>query len=122
MCLSLAGSSPAMSAARQWLLRTRSDSASEGSCNAGATVAVGHRCTGNAEMTTSTGAVYYTKNAGLNWKAQVSGGNKAADTCLSNISGEGIDSCCNCVIARSCRPDQYERGRSFYLSSSAVLA
>jgi photosystem II stability/assembly factor-like uncharacterized protein len=26
---------------------------------------------GKAEMTTSTGAVYYTNNAGLNWKAQV---------------------------------------------------
>ena len=28
---------------------------------------------GKAEMTTSSGAIYYTKNAGMNWSAQVRG-------------------------------------------------
>ncbi|KAG5190151.1 photosynthesis system II assembly factor YCF48-domain-containing protein [Tribonema minus] len=42
---------------------------------------------GKAEMTTSTGAVYYTNNAGLNWKAQVK---ETIDATLNRISSSGV--------------------------------
>lgn len=42
---------------------------------------------GNAEMTTSTGAIYYTSNGGLNWKAQVK---ETIDATLNRISSSGV--------------------------------
>eukprot|EP00952_Eustigmatos_sp_NYUAD-ZCMA_P005556 24205-Eustigmatos_ZCMA.PRE.1 len=42
---------------------------------------------GSAEMTTSTGAVYKTNNAGRNWKAQVK---ETIDATLNRISSSGI--------------------------------
>ncbi|CAM9264095.1 unnamed protein product, partial [Discosporangium mesarthrocarpum] len=42
---------------------------------------------GKAEMTTSSGAVYYTKNAGLNWSAQVK---ETIDATLNRISSSGV--------------------------------
>jgi len=42
---------------------------------------------GNAEMTTSTGAIYYTTNGGLNWKAQVK---ETIDATLNRISSSGV--------------------------------
>ncbi|CAM9873046.1 unnamed protein product [Chrysoparadoxa australica] len=38
-------------------------------------------------MTTSTGAIYYTENAGLNWKAQVK---ETIDATLNRISSSGV--------------------------------
>jgi len=42
---------------------------------------------GKAEMTTSTGAIYYTENAGRNWKAQVK---ETIDATLNRISSSGV--------------------------------
>mmetsp|Transcript_17806 Transcript_17806/g.54459 ORF Transcript_17806/g.54459 Transcript_17806/m.54459 type:complete len:298 (-) Transcript_17806:1425-2318(-) len=42
---------------------------------------------GKAEMTTSTGAIYYTENGGLNWKAQVK---ETIDATLNRISSSGV--------------------------------
>jgi photosystem II stability/assembly factor-like uncharacterized protein len=42
---------------------------------------------GKAEMTTSSGAVYYSENAGLNWKAQVK---ESIDATLNRISSSGV--------------------------------
>ena len=43
--------------------------------------------TSKAEMTTSSGAVYYTENAGRNWKAQVK---ETIDATLNRISSSGV--------------------------------
>ncbi|CAN0527522.1 unnamed protein product, partial [Ectocarpus sp. 8 AP-2014] len=40
-----------------------------------------------AEMTTSSGAIYYTKNAGMNWSAQVK---ETVDATLNRISSSGV--------------------------------
>ena len=40
-----------------------------------------------AEMTTSTGAIYYTENAGRNWKAQVK---ETIDATLNRITSSGV--------------------------------
>lgn len=42
---------------------------------------------GKAEMTTSSGAIYYTENAGRNWKAQVK---ETIDATLNRISSSGV--------------------------------
>jgi len=42
---------------------------------------------GKAEMTTSTGAIYYTENAGRNWKALVK---ETIDATLNRISSSGV--------------------------------
>lgn len=42
---------------------------------------------GKAEMTTSTGAIYYTENAGRNWKAQVK---ETIDATLNRVSSSGV--------------------------------
>ncbi|CAM9117468.1 unnamed protein product [Choristocarpus tenellus] len=42
---------------------------------------------GKAEMTTSSGAVYFTKNAGMNWSAQVK---ETIDATLNRISSSGV--------------------------------
>jgi photosystem II stability/assembly factor-like uncharacterized protein len=42
---------------------------------------------GQAEMTTSTGAIYYTENAGRNWKALVK---ETIDATLNRISSSGV--------------------------------
>lgn len=42
---------------------------------------------GKAEMTTSSGAIYYTKNAGMNWSAQVK---ETVDATLNRISSSGV--------------------------------
>lgn len=56
---------------------------------------------GQAEMTTSTGAIYYTKNAGRNFVAQVK---EAIDATLNRVTNQGV------------------QGASFYSGSIASIA